>query len=413
VGVGSVQIIKNAEEISKVKDGDILVAEMTNPDYVPAMKRANAIVTDLGGRTSHAAIVSRELGIPAVVGTKDATRILTKGEFITVDGAEGRIYEGDVSIKGEDKNKIKIDVDLSKIKTAIKVYVNLAEPELAEDMAKRNVDGVGLLRAEFIIANIGTHPLVFVKEKREKDFINQLAEGLEKFARAFYPRPVIYRFNDFKSNEYANLKGGKEFEKEEPNPMIGYRGVSRYLKEPEVFEMELEAIKIVRNKRGLKNLWVMMPFVRTIDQLREVKKLLSASGLRRSGLFKFWMMAEIPSNVIMLDEFIDEGIDGISIGTNDLTMLTLGVDRDNEKVADAYSEMDPAVLWCLEKLVTTCRKRKITCSVCGQAPSVFPELVEKLAEWGVTSVSVSPDVIDRTRAIIYEKEKNIASRKKK
>jgi len=413
VGVGSVQIIKNAEEISKVKDGDILVAEMTNPDYVPAMKRANAIVTDLGGRTSHAAIVSRELGIPAVVGTKDATRILTKGEFITVDGAEGRIYEGDVSIKGEDKNKIKIDVDLSKIKTAIKVYVNLAEPELAEDMAKRNVDGVGLLRAEFIIANIGTHPLVFVKEKREKDFINQLAEGLEKFARAFYPRPVIYRFNDFKSNEYANLKGGKEFEKEEPNPMIGYRGVSRYLKEPEVFEMELEAIKIVRNKRGLKNLWVMMPFVRTIDQLREVKKLLSASGLRRSGLFKFWMMAEIPSNVIMLDEFIDEGIDGISIGTNDLTMLTLGVDRDNEKVADAYSEMDPAVLWCLEKLVTTCKKRKITCSVCGQAPSVFPELVEKLAEWGVTSVSVSPDVIDRTRAIIYEKEKNIASRKKK
>jgi pyruvate,water dikinase len=412
VGVGSVKIIKNAKEISKVKKGDILVAEMTNPDYVPAMKRATAIVTDLGGRTSHAAIVSRELGIPAVVGTTHATKILTNSETITVDGTEGKIYEGDISVMGKDKNAVKTDIDLSKIKTATKVYVNLAEPELAEEMSKKNVDGIGLLRAEFIIANIGTHPMKFVKEKTEKEFIKALADGLEKFASAFYPRPVIYRFNDFKSNEYANLKGGKEFETEEPNPMIGYRGVSRYLKEPEVFDMELEAIKIVRNKKGLKNLWVMMPFVRTVGQLSEVKKLVSNAGLRRSGMFKFWMMAEIPSNVILLDEFIDEGIDGISIGTNDLTMLTLGVDRDNEKVADAYSEMNEAVLRSLEKLVTTCKKRKITCSVCGQAPSVFPELVEKLVEWGVTSVSVSPDALDKTRAIVYEMEKKVLGKKR-
>ena len=410
VGVGKVKIVKKPSEINIVKEGDVLVAEMTNPDYVPAMKRASAIVTDLGGRTSHAAIVSRELGIPAIVGTSHATKILRVGELITVDGAEGKVYEGDIS---EVKDVKKSKLDLEHIKTATKIYMNLAEPELATEMSQRNVDGVGLLRAEFIMAQIGKHPMKFIKEKKQKEFINQLADGLEKFAEAFYPRPVVYRFNDFKSNEYANLTGGKEFETEEPNPMIGYRGVSRYLKEPEVFEMEVEAIKRVRNKKNLKNLWVMMPFVRTVEQFREVKKLLSAAGLRRSGLFKFWMMVEIPSNVILLDEFLDEGIDGVSIGTNDLTMLTLGVDRDNEKVADAYSEMNPAVLQSLEKIVTTCRKRKVTCSVCGQAPSVFPELVEMLVDWGVTSVSVSPDVIEKTREIVYNSEKKVLGDKKK
>lgn len=408
---GKVQIIKEAKEIGKVKEGDILVAEMTNPDFVPAMKRAGGIVTDLGGRTSHAAIVSRELGVPAVVGTLNATKMLKNGEIITVDGASGKIYEGDITKVVQETKKS--SVDLSKIKTATKIYVNLAEPELASEMAGRNTDGIGLLRAEFIIANIGTHPKKFIKDGKKKEFILKLAEGIEKFADAFNPRPVVYRFTDFKTNEYAGLKGGAEFESEEPNPMIGYRGVSRYIKDLDVFEMELEAIKIVRNKKGLKNLWVMMPFVRTVEQLREVKKIVSASGLRRSGTFKFWMMVEIPSNVILLDDFIDEGIDGVSIGTNDLTMLTLGVDRDNEKVADTYSEMNPAVLKSLEKIVTTCRKRDITCSVCGQAPSVFPELVEMMVEWGMTSVSISPDVIEKTREIVYEAEKKVLGKKKK
>ena len=408
---GKVQIIKNPKEIGKVKEGDVLVAEMTNPDYVPAMKRAGAIVTDLGGRTSHAAIVSRELGVPAVVGTLDATKMLSNGEVITVDGNLGKVYEGDITkvVSSVEKS----DVNLNKIKTATKVYVNLAEPELAKEMASRNIDGVGLLRAEFIIANIGTHPKKFIKEGKKKEFIAALADGLEKFADAFNPRPVVYRFTDFKSNEYANLKGGKEFETDEPNPMLGYRGVSRYIKDIDVFEMELEAIKIVRNKKGLKNLWVMMPFVRTVQELREVKKIVSASGLRRSGTFKFWMMAEIPSNVVLLDDFIDEGIDGVSIGTNDLTMLILGVDRDNEKVADIYDEMNPAVLKSLEKIIKTCKKRGITCSVCGQAPSVFPELVEMMVDWGVTSVSVSPDVIEKTRGIVYEAEKKVLSGGKK
>jgi len=336
--------------------------------------------------------------------------MLSNGEVITVDGASGKIYEGDITQVVKETKKS--SVDLSKIKTATKIYVNLAEPELASEMASRNTDGIGLLRAEFIIANIGTHPKKFIKDKKKKDFVLKLAEGLEKFADAFNPRPVVYRFTDFKSNEYAGLKGGAEFETDEPNPMIGYRGVSRYIKDLDVFEMELEAIKIVRNKKGLKNLWVMMPFVRTVEQLREVKKIVSASGLRRSGTFKFWMMVEIPSNVILLDDFIDEGIDGVSIGTNDLTMLTLGVDRDNEKVADTYNEMDPAVLKSLEKIVTTCRKRDITCSVCGQAPSVFPELVEMMVEWGMTSVSISPDVIEKTREIVYEAEKKVLNRKK-
>lgn len=412
VGTGKVTIIKKASEINLVKEGDVLVAEMTNPDYVPAMKRASAIVTDLGGRTSHAAIVSRELGIPAVVGTGQATKILGQKEIITVDGAEGKVYEGDIT---KTREISKSSMDLSKVKTATKIYMNLAEPELADEMSKRNVDGVGLLRAEFIMAQIGKHPRKFIEEGKRREFIAQLAEGMRKFAAAFDPRPVVYRFNDFKSNEYANLTGGKKYEQEEPNPMIGYRGVSRYIKEPEVFEMEIEAIKLVRNKAGLKNLWVMMPFVRTVEELREVKKIISASGLRRSGMFKFWMMVEIPANVILLDDFIDEGIDGVSIGTNDLTMLTLGVDRDNEKVADIYSEMNPAVLKSLEKIVTTCRKRKVSCSVCGQAPSVFPELVEMLVDWGVTSVSVSPDVIEKTRVIVYEAEKKIlkSSKKKK
>lgn len=406
---GPVKIVKSPKELSKIKDKDVLVAIMTDPDYVPGMKKACAIVTDEGGKTSHAAIVSRELGVPAVVGTMHATKILKDGEIITVDGSSGFVYEGDITKQGE----VKSNVDTSKIKTATKIYMNLAEPELAVDMAQRNVDGVGLLRAEFMMAGIGTHPRVYIKENREQEFIDKLAEGIEKFAEAFDPRPVVYRFNDFKTNEYATLKGGAEFEGVERNPMIGFRGVCRYVSDPAVFKMEIEAIKIVRNKKGFKNLWVMMPFVRTVDEFRKVKNILSANGLRRGGLFKLWMMVEVPSNVILLDEFIDEGIDGVSIGSNDLTMLTLGVDRDNEKISGNYSEMDPAVLASLEKIVTTCKKRKITCSICGQAPSVYPELVEMLVSWGATSVSLSPDIIEKTRELVYNAEKKILKDKKK
>jgi len=409
IASGPVRIVKSPKEIGIVQQGDVLVAEMTNPDYVPAMRKARAIVTDSGGKTSHAAIVSRELGGPAVVGCGSATKVLAHDQVITVDGTNGKIYEGNIVISHEVKAMAK---SLSQIKTATKVYVNLAEPELAVDMAKRNVDGVGLLRAEFMIANIGTHPRKFIKEGKSREFVAKLAEGMEKFAAAFGERPVVYRATDFKTNEYRTLKGGEEFEGEEANPMLGFRGASRYIADAEVFKLELEALKIVRNKRGHKNLHLMIPFTRTVEQLREVKSIVATQGLRRSGLFKLWMMVEIPSNVILLEEFIKEGIDGVSIGTNDLTMLILGVDRDNAKVAGVYSELDPAVLWALEKIVTTCKKARITCSVCGQAPSEYPELVEKLVHWGITSVSVSPDVLEKTRQIVYASEHKLLAGKK-
>ncbi len=411
VSSGPVRIVKKASEISKVKEGDILVAEMTNPDYVPAMRRAVAILTDKGGRTSHAAIVSRELGIPAVVGSLNATKLLKNGEIITVDGSDGLVYEGDITVEDFEAESITSLFDVT-LKTATKIYMNLAEPDLAQDMAARNVDGVGLLRAEFMIANIGTHPRKFIEDGKGKEFTEKLADGMEKFAKAFEPRPVVYRTTDFRSNEYKNLKGGAKYEKDEFNPMIGFRGVARYLDDADVFKLEVEAIKHVRNKLGYKNLHIMLPFVRTVEQLKEMKKLLSSLGLQRSGNFKLWMMVEIPSNVILLDEFIDVGIDGVSVGTNDLTMLTLGVDRDNEKVANVYSEMNPAVLKSLEKIVTTAKKRGITSSICGQAPSVYPELVEMLVEWGITSVSLSPDVIDKTRQIVSDAEKKLLSKDK-
>lgn len=407
IASGPVKIIKSPKEISKVQEGDVLVAVMTNPDYVPAMRRAAAIVTDEGGRTSHAAIVSRELGVPAVVGSTNATKVLKMGEIVTVDGAEGKIYEGDIT----EVDKDFVTIDTSNIKTATKIYMNLGEPQLASQMSAKNVDGVGLLRAEFMIANIGKHPRAFIKEKKQKEFINQLAEGLETFAASFDPRPVVYRFTDFRSNEYKGLAGGEEYEVDEFNPMIGFRGVARYLEDPDVFRMEIEAISHVRNKLGYKNLHVMFPFVRTLEQLREVKKLMASYGLRRSGSFKVWMMVEIPSNVLLLDDFIEIGIDGVSVGTNDLTMLTLGVDRDNERVANVYSEMDPAVLKSLEIIVKTAKKHGITSSICGQAPSVYPELVKKLVEWGITSVSLSPDVIEKTRLIVHEAEKKVLSKK--
>jgi pyruvate,water dikinase len=400
IATGSVKILQDAKEIDKVSSGDVLVAPQTNPDYVPAMKKAVAVVTDMGGRTSHAAIVSRELGIPAVVGTAHATETLVDGMIVTVDGTTGNIYQGKYIGRAEETK-----APTEYIKTKTRVYVNLAEPEFAEKVAKRNVDGVGLLRAEFMMANIGKHPREFIQENKQNIFVEQLATGLETFCKAFSPRPVVYRTSDFKTNEYRNLIGGKAFEPEEPNPMLGFRGAFRYIKDEAVFKLELEAIKQVRNDRGYTNLWLMIPFVRTVDELVAVKRIIAASGLVQSETFKLWMMVEIPSNVILLDDFIDVGIDGVSIGSNDLTMLMLGTDRDNNLVAQAFNEQNKAVLWALEKVIKTAKERGITSSLCGQAASQYPELVKKLIEWGITSVSVSPDVIDTTRNLIAGIEK--------
>ena len=398
---GEVIIIKSPKEINRVNKGQILVTDMTTPDFVPAMKKVNGIITDKGGQTSHAAIVSRELGIPCVVGTKIATKKLKEGQMVTINGTTGEIWLGNLINNNENPRPTTcLPAGRSNLKTATKVFVNLGEPELAESIAQKNTDGIGLLRAEFMMANIGIHPKKIIADHKEKIFINKLAKDLVKFCKPFSPRPVIYRASDFKTNEYRYLKWGKLYEPEEPNPMLGFRGASRYISTPDVFFMELEAIKIVRNKYGLKNLWLMIPFVRTVDELIKVKKIISTAGLVRSPSFKLFMMVEIPSNVILIDKFIDAGIDGISIGSNDLTMLTLGLDRDNAEVAPTFNEMDPAVLWALKRVVTKAKKRNISASICGQAPSNYPELVEKLVKWGVTSISVSPDAIDRTRETI-------------
>lgn len=404
IASGPVKIIRTMHDLSKMMPGDVMVAPQTNPDFVPGMKKAVAIVTDSGGRTSHAAIVSRELGIPAVVGTENATEVLKNGMVITVNGAKGEIYKGGLSKSGDLAPTV---IAPDHIKTATKVYVNLAQPDLAEKVAAQHVDGVGLLRAEFIMANIGTHPKKLIHDGKKDVFIHALADSLEKFCSAFNPRPVIYRASDFKTNEYRGLIGGKEFEPVEPNPMLGYRGAFRYIHDPEVFQLELEAIKLVRNKMNFKNLSLMIPFVRTVRELSEVKKILAKNDLHRSPTFKLWMMVEIPSNIILLDKFIEEGIDGISIGSNDLTMLILGTDRDNSEVAQEYDEQNEAVLWALEKAITTARKHHITASICGQAPSLYPKLVEKLVQWGVTSISVSPDAITTVRKSIAEYEKKL------
>lgn len=403
IASGLVKIIKTPADLHKMEQGDIMVASQTNPDFVPGMKKAVAIVTDKGGRTSHAAIVSRELGIPAVVGTEKATQILSNGMAISVDGGKGEIYKGGHVKINSTQNNVVTD----NIKTSTKVYVNLAQPDLAEKVAAQHVDGIGLLRAEFIMANIGTHPKKLIHDGKKHIFINTLADELERFCKAFSPRPVIYRASDFKTNEYRGLIGGKEYEPVEPNPMLGYRGAYRYMHDPKVFELELEAIKIVRNKRGYKNLSLMVPFVRTVKELREVKKIISSNSLYRSPTFKLWMMVEIPSNVILLEQFINEGIDGVSIGSNDLTMLILGTDRDNSEVASEYDEMNEAVLWALEHVIKTSHKHKITVSICGQAPSLYPDLVEKLVAWGVTSVSVAPDVIEIVRKNIAASERRL------
>lgn len=402
---GPVKMLASAKEIGKIISGDVLVAEQTNPDYVPAMRKAVAIVTERGGRTSHAAIVSRELGIPAVVGAKDIRKKLKDGVVITVNGSTGEIFKGAVSSK---QFIVHSHTKTEHTKTATKVYVNLAEPSRAVEIGKMNADGVGLLRAEFMIADIGTHPKKLIAQHKEKIFIDTLANEIEVFCKAFSPRPVVYRTTDFKTNEYRNLKGGQEFEPEEPNPMLGFRGAARYTADTRVFDMELAAIKMVRNKMGYKNLWMMIPFVRTPKELMDVKKIIAANDLTRSSTFKLWLMCEIPTNVIRIDDFLDVGIDGVSIGSNDLTMLMLGTDRDNSEVAHDFSERDPTLLWAFEHVIRACGKRGVTTSMCGQAPSDYPDLVEKLVTWGITSVSVNPDAVAHVRETIAAAERNLA-----
>jgi len=409
IGMGKVKIVKSAKDIKTIERGDILVTEMTTPDFVPGMKRSSAIITDTGGMTSHAAIVSRELGVPCVVGTGDATKVLKDGIEVSVDGSHGIIYEGLVSAPESKKNEDNSHMHPASFVpiTGTKIYVNLASVDMAEKVAALPSDGIGLLRAEFMIAEMGQHPRKMLDEGKEQQFIDKLAGDLRRFAAAFYPRPVVYRATDFKTNEYRNLEGGEKYEPHEENPMMGYRGAARYLAEPDVFKMELKALKKVREEYHLPNLWLMIPFIRRIGELRAIKQALHEVGIYRTRDFKLWIMVEVPSTVFLIDQFCEEGIDGISIGTNDLTQLTLGIDRDNATMANGFDERNEAVLRALKHVITTCKKYGVTTSLCGQAPSVYPEFAEKLVEFGTTSMSVNPDAVERTRKIVQSAEKKI------
>ncbi len=401
VGVGVVRVILDVKDLYKLKNNEVLVTKMTTPDFVPAMKRASAIVTDEGGITCHAAIVSRELGVPCIVGTEKATSVLKDGELVTVDARSGVVLEGKIEI--EEPQKVEVQTGGGRLVTGTKIYVNLAEPESADKVAAQNVDGVGLLRAEFMIAGFGKHPKKLLKEGKGEEFVDMLAKGLRKFCAAFNPRPIVYRATDFKTNEYRNLEGGAEFEPQEDNPMIGFRGCFRYVKDPEVFNLELEAVKRVRNQ-GFKNLWLMIPVVRTVHEFKIVKSLVEKSGLFQSHDFKLGIMCEVPSTVILAEEFCKAGADFFSIGSNDLTQLTLGVDRDNPIVADDFDERDESILRSIEHVIKTCHLYGVKVGICGQAPSEYREFAEKLVEFGIDSISVNPDVIDSTRQVVASAE---------
>lgn len=413
-GYGRVQVILTKEDLHLFKAGNVLVMEMTTPDCVSQMKMASAIITDRGGSTCHAAIVSRELGIPCTVGAMGATN-LPGGLAVTVDGGEGIVYEGkaETRLKAAEAEKNRYDEWASKLSTKMKILVNIAEPDIAEEVAKRHVDGIGLCRLEFILVNrIGIHPRWFLNMKNEEMFTNMLAHELGRFCEAFGPnRRVLVRASDLKTNEYRKLIHGDKYEPVEENPMIGYRGASRYYHEPELFALEAKAYALVAGKH--RNFDLMIPFVREPYELEEVKVMLADVGLVRGaegGIpgFKLFMMAEVPSNLMQLERFIDVGIDGISIGSNDLTQTMLGVDRDSEMLAGTYNELSLTLLDAYKHLITTARSRGLEVGFCGQAPSFYPELTKKLVAWGNTSVSVSPDMISKTRVVVYDAEQELA-----
>ncbi len=421
-GVARVILDPHSKEAEEFKEGDILVTRMTDPDWVPIMKKAAAIVTDEGGMTSHAAIVSRELGIPAVVGTGKATKVIKTGMLITVDGYRGVVYEGRVEI-GKKKEKtvtgaasISPEVlrDLYPV-TGTKIYMNLGEPAAIDKYAHLPFDGIGLMRIEFILSDwIGYHPLYLIETNKPELFVNKLAEGIAKVASTIYPRPVVVRFSDFKTNEYRGLKGGEKYEPEERNPMLGWRGVSRYIHPAyeKAFRLEVRALKKVRDEMGLKNVWAMLPFVRTTWEVEKVLEIMAEEGLERNKDFKVWIMAEVPSVVFLADEFA-KLVDGFSIGSNDLTQLVLGVDRDSQLLANMgyFDERDPAVLKAIEMLIEAAHRHGRTVSICGQAPSVYPEIVEFLVENGIDSISVNPDAVIRTRRLVASVERKIMLRK--
>ncbi len=482
---GVVKIIVDLSELSKIQSGDVLVTKMTNPDMVVTMQKASAIVTDEGGMTAHAAIVSREIGIPCVVGTAKATTALKEGEYVTVDGRTGKIYRGKTSagtapvqaqtqetsipeplhvetlvpgseevdefssaaealllssMKKSRSKEQEQDINLpkegkaaelpptametqieeisastphetsAKAETVTKIYMNLGQPDLIDKLKAKDFDGIGLMRVEFMIASkIKRHPLYMIEAGQSNEYVEKLSEGISKVAQAIAPRPVVVRFSDFKSNEYKGLEGGAEYEAEESNPMLGFRGVSRYISEQfeDAFRLECKAIRKSREKN--KNIWVMLPFVRKTSEVGKCLEIMESEGLQKSDDFKIWLMAEVPSMALMPEEFAKLDIDGASIGSNDLTQFVLGVDRDSATLGKMgyFDERDRAVLVAINNIIKGFKKHGKTVSICGQAPSVYPELVEFLVKQGIDSISVNPDAVNSVRKSVAEIEKKL------
>ncbi len=422
IGRGVVKYIKDVSEINLIEEGDILVTEMTNPDMVPAMKKAAAVVTDEGGRTCHAAIVSRELQIPCVVGAKGATEALKTGMEITVDATRGIVYEGSVLhdkqkpeyAEGQAGGVMTITDELRSLMapvTGTKIYMNLGEPSLIQRYSKLPFDGIGLMRTEFIFTNmIGAHPMYLVKTGQGQMMIDKLAEGITTVAQEIFPRPLVVRMSDFRTNEFRGLKGGDEVEPIEQNPMIGWRGVSRYISPEyeEGFRLECRAMRKVREEYGLTNVIAMLPFVRTPEELIVVKDIMASEGLVQSKEFKIWIMAEVPSVVFQAEEFA-QLCDGFSIGSNDLTQLTMGADRDSGILNNMgyFDERNEPVKRAIKILIDAAHKHGITCSICGQGPSQYPEFAQFLVENGIDSMSVNPDTVEYTRRAIAQVEQRI------
>ncbi|SDY96975.1 phosphoenolpyruvate synthase [Proteiniborus ethanoligenes] len=419
ISSGKVRNIKDITEIDRVEDGDILVTVMTNPDMVPAMRRAAAVVTDEGGRTCHAAIVSRELGIPCIVGAKKASEELTEGMEITVDATRGVVYKGTVlqeKQKKEEKVTTTVGINEELIHqlapiTATKIYMNLGEPEMIQRYKSLPFDGIGLMRTEFIFTNlVGAHPMYLLKTGQGQLLIDKMSEGITKVAQEIYPRPIVVRLSDFRTNEFRGLKGGDEVEPIEANPMIGWRGVSRYISPEyeEGFRLECRAIRKVREEYGLTNVYVMLPFVRTTWELKKVKEIMAEEGLEQGRNFKLWIMAEVPSVVFEAEEFA-QMVDGFSIGSNDLTQLTMGADRDSGILNNMgyFDERNEAVKRAISILIKAAHKYGKTISICGQGPSQYPEFAEFLVQEGIDSMSVNPDTVSYTRRLVASVEQKI------
>ncbi len=403
IGSGEVKLLFSVEELDKVLEGDVLVTSMTNPDMVPAMKRASAIVTDEGGMTCHAAIVSRELGIPCIVGTKDGSKILTDGMKITVDGSRGVVYKGITKTTKEESEKA-VAAAPSRIITATEVKVNLSVPDerIAGKMALI-ADGVGLLRVEHIILGMGRHPMDFIKSGEEDRFIDQLSNELKIVVSAFHPNKIVYiRTLDAPTDEFKSLKGGED-EPYEHNPMLGWRGIRRGLDEPDLLRAEFKAIKKLIDE-NYRNIGIMIPLVHHPGELRRAKKLAIEVGIKPHEDAKFGIMVETPASALIIEDFIKEGLDFISFGTNDLTQYTLALDRNNANVAKHFTEKHPAVLKLIERVIKICRKAGVETSICGQAGS-DPSVVKKLVEYGITSVSANPDAVLTVRETIARTEK--------